>query len=362
MMINMSITKSTSIGDVLIVGAGAIGGVIGAFLHKAHIDVCLINREGSHYRKIKSDGLVIEGYNKSFNIPIKKSFSELDRSYKHVLVAVKNLETNDAIKGVSKILTPKSLVYSLQNGFGNTDIIAKYLPHNNIVAGVVGWGATKVEPGKIRITSKSGNFVLGFETGLHCEDVRLKDIKKKLCYWKPTILTNNIIGYRWAKLLVNSVIAPFGGLFGLSVGDLFKNPRIRKIMSALKEEGIRVADALNIKLEKVDNINIRNFFYKPKIDDNLFTQIKSRLMSNLIAKIGIKRHGKIKSSMLWDLEQKRLTEIDFLNGYICKKGKEVDVETPINSFLVKAIHEIEKGKRKITLENIQELEEVAKSK
>ncbi|MFW9922867.1 MAG: ketopantoate reductase family protein [Candidatus Thorarchaeota archaeon] len=351
--------KNSNINDVLVIGAGAIGGITAAILSKGGIDVQVLTRKGPHFDAIKKNGLIIEGHQEIYHFPVYSNIKDIKNKFNHILVAVKNTSTEDVAKQLKNVLLPTTLVYSLQNGFGNTDILAKYLPKEQIVAGVVGWGATYLGNGWLRITSSTGDFILGFENGRNKDDQRLLDIKKKLDLWKETILTNNILGYRWAKLIVNSVIAPFGGLLGETVGNMLGNPEISPLMGALKNEGIQVADANNIILENVDGLNIRNFFYKPKPEDGFFTKVSRSLMSTIIAKAGAKRHGKIYPSLLVDLQRGLKTEIDFLNGYIERKGKESNLETPINSFLVKAIKEIENGKRKIGMENLGELKQVA---
>ncbi|NHK29795.1 MAG: ketopantoate reductase family protein [Asgard group archaeon] len=350
---------STSIGQVLIIGAGAIGAVTGSILHQANIDVCMINRKSAHFEKLKADGLLIEGQDERVKIPIVSSIKEVSKPYKHILIVVKNNSTENVMKEIKHVLTEESLVYSMQNGFGNTDIMEKFVPRNQVIAGVVGWGATKVEPGLIRITSKTGDFVIGFEHQKSTDDQRLIEMQKWLNLWRPTIVTDNILGFRWSKLIVNTIIAPLGGLLNLSLGELMGDSRVNKSMTDLKEEGLFISDALQIKLEKVDNMNVRSFFYRPKAKDGFFKKMKNSIVSSMINRIGAKRHGKIRSSLLWDLKNGRKTEVDFLNGYIEKKGKELGYETPINSFLVKAIHEIEDGKREIGIHNLADLEAAA---
>ncbi|HUU79372.1 MAG TPA: ketopantoate reductase family protein [candidate division Zixibacteria bacterium] len=355
----MTSREKNNLREILVIGAGAIGGITAAMLFKENIDVQVITRKGSHYDAIKKNGLIIEVYEEPFKIPIECDFKKLKNKFKHILVVVKNIDTKDVAKQLKSLITPESLVYSLQNGFGNVSELAEYVPPNQIVAGVIGWGATYLGNGKLRMTSSSGDFVLGFSSGKDANDPRLLEIKSYLDKFKPTILTNNIQGFRWAKLIVNSVIAPLGGLFGITLGKMIGDPEIGFIMGCLKEEGLLVADTLKIRLEKVDGLDIRNFFYTPRPTDNLFTRLKRTTMSNIIRKVGEKRHGKIYPSLLTDLQRGRKTEIDYLNGYICRKAKEVGLEVPINSFLVKAINEIEKGKRKTGLENLSEIMQIA---
>ena len=252
-----------------------------------------------------------------------------------------------------------TLIYSLQNGFGNTDIMRSYFSPKQIVAGVVSWGASNLGSGKFRLTS-TGDFVLGFENGKNCDNAQLLEARRLLKVWKPTIITPNILGYRWAKLIVNSVIASYGGLLGTSVGEMFRDSVVSNLMLDLGDEGIRVGDAQNIQLEKVAGLNIRNFFYTPQSKDGFLKRFIRTRIVRLMQRVAARRHGEIQSSLLRDLNRGRLTEVDFLNGYIEKKGKEFNIETPINSFLVKAIHEIEKGKRKTGLDNLPELLDAAK--
>jgi len=346
-------------GDILIVGAGAIGGATGAVLFQKGLDVTFVNRKGEHFKQLTTTGIRIEGVEGVVKVPTVSSVKKLKKTFNHILITTKNLATAEVCKDLPQVMTSESLVYSLQNGFGNTEIMAKYLAHEQIVAGVVGWGATKSQPGVIRVTSQTGNFVLGFEGRKSTNDERLQDIKRKLLLWKPTIVTDNILGYRWSKLIVNSIIASYGGLLNISVGEMLGNKRLHPLLAALKEEGLLVASALKIKLEKVDNLDVKAFFYTRKQSDNLIERIKYPILSSIILRLGAKRHGKIRSSLVWDLEHGRKTEVDFLNGYIENKAKEKNLEVPINSFLVKAIHEIERGKRKMGLQNLEELEAVA---
>ncbi|MHA1433896.1 MAG: ketopantoate reductase family protein [Candidatus Heimdallarchaeota archaeon] len=328
---------------VLIIGAGAIGGVTGAIIHQAGVDVSILTRKGKNYDAIKKNGLIIEGIDTPFPVPIYNDIKQLTEPFDHILVAVKNIDTENAIKNLKKLLTNDTLIYSLQNGFGNTDVMRKHLPKEQIVAGVVGWGATYLGEGKFSVTSTSGDFILGFETGKNADDPRLLEIKEMLSIWKPTILTNNILGFRWSKLFVNSIIAPIGGLLRKTVGTMLKDPQIAPIMGFLRDECLLVAEAHNIQLEKVDGMNIRNFFYKPAPNDGFFRRLSGKLMSSIILNVSAKRHGNIYPSLLVDLDRGRKTEVDYLSGYVMKKGKEKNIPTPINAFLVKAIDELAKA-------------------
>ncbi|MEA2070175.1 MAG: ketopantoate reductase C-terminal domain-containing protein, partial [Asgard group archaeon] len=256
--------------------------------------------------------------------------------------------------------TDETLVYSFQNGLGNTEIMARYIPEEQIVAVVIGWGATNLGPGRFKVTSSSGNFVIGFEKSVtQKQQSKLHEMKKMLKCWKPTIITDKIKDYRWAKLIVNSIIAPLGALLGITVGEMFEHVKTRKIMTELKQEALLLVNKLDISLEKVDGIDIQNFFYRPQPQDGFFKRIRRPLMSRIINYIGARRHGNIRSSMLTDLKHDKKTEIDYLNGVLVGKASEINLELPLNAFILKAIKEIEAGKRVVGLHNLVELEKFA---
>jgi 2-dehydropantoate 2-reductase len=348
-------------GDLLIVGAGAIGAVTAAKLYQKNVDVTLLNRKGSNYQAIKKNGVIIDNQ-KGVKVPIYTDDKEINRTFDHVMIAVKNPQTKKALQQIKPLISDETLVYSMQNGLGNTDIMAQIIPRKQIVAGVVGWGSTYLGSGTFRVTSSSGDFILGFEQlpGQKSKK-KITEMKKMLDNWKPTIITNNIEGFRWSKLIVNSIIAPLGGLLGITVGSMFQESAVRAVMTALKEEGLQLATKMGISLEKVDGMDIRNFFYRSKNEDSFLKRLKRTVMSRIINYVGAKRHGKIHSSLLTDLKRGIKTEIEFLNGYLVERGKELGLDLPVNTFLTKAINEIEDGERTIGLHNLTELEAIVGS-
>lgn len=346
---------------ILIIGAGAIGGFTAAMLRKHNYDVSLIDNNPAVVQAIQERGLQIEEYPEPFHIPISSEPKNFEGTFQHIIVAVKSQFTAEVMQSIDGKLAPNGLVYSFQNGLGNTDIMRDYLPNDQIVATVISWAVINDGNGRIRIASTNGDFILGFEEKESLGDKRLLAMKKILSSWQKTVISNNILSYRWTKLIVNSVIAPFGGLLGLPFGKMLKDPRINVLMTKLGLEGIRVVDALQIPLEKVAGLNLRNFYYQPQPHEGWIKRKFKSIIPRIMRKIAVYKHGKIKSTILTDLERGIKTEIDFINGYIVKKGEALGVETPLNRFMVQAIHEIENGKRTIGLDNLPELEAVAHS-
>jgi 2-dehydropantoate 2-reductase len=112
-------------------------------------------------------------------------------------------------------------------------------------------------------------------------------------------------------------------------------------------EAMLVAVAMKMKVPPYANkIDYYRFLKKPGFFGNFYRHLLIRI-------IGFK-YRRLKSSMLQSLERGNKTEIDFLNGYIVQKGQELGVQTPVNSKIVQMIKEIERGKRKIGLDNFEE--------
>ena len=224
--------------------------------------------------------------------------------------------------------------------------MAEVLGADRVIGCVVGWGASQNAPGKLEVTSE-GEFVIGNID--HKSNDRLVPVQKMLDLVYPTRLSNNIMGELFSKLIVNSFINSLGVIGGVRLGQLLTDKRARNIFIELMREAMAVAAAMKITVEpgrggKLD-------YYTFLKGDGVLDDLKRHLTIRLI---GFK-YRKIKSSSLQSIERGRRTEIDFLNGYICDRGRDFNVSTPVNDAVRAMVLEIEEGKRKITLDNINEL-------
>jgi 2-dehydropantoate 2-reductase len=129
---------------------------------------------------------------------------------------------------------------------------------------------------------------------------------------------------------------------------LITNTPLRNIFLKIIEESIEVANALKINIPEYSNqIN----YYKLVSGDSVYHKIRKHLTIRLF---GIK-YRNVKSSGLQSLERGEQTEIDHLNGFLVRKAKETGIDIPVNEQLVKMVHEIESGKRKIGCKNLDEI-------
>ncbi len=199
-------------------------------------------------------------------------------------------------------------------------------------------------PGELEVTSP-GEFVIGNIDSK--PDDRIPMLQEITSAVVPSRISNNIMGELYSKLVVNSCINSLGAITGLKLGKLLSIKQVRKLFIEIMREAIAVADAMKIHVEPGGG---------GKLDYYKFLQ-NSGTVSNWIRHLTIKiiafKYRRIKSSSLQSLERGLPTEVDFLNGYICQKGREHRVRTPVNDTIVTVIKDIESRKLKIGLENLQ---------
>jgi 2-dehydropantoate 2-reductase len=327
--------------NILVVGGGAIGGMIAAYMIEAEYKVTLYDTDKEHVKRINEKGLLIEGFKEKKKIKIP-STTKLTDSYDVVFLSVKSNHTKEAIKTFLPHLKENSLVVSMQNGI-NEDTIAEMIGEKRTIGAVIGWGCTNVEAGHLKQTSE-GNNIIGMLDG--SINSNLEEIKKMLETFTTTEITNNIYGHLWTKLLINCNVASLGVIFGSEIRQLIKNKDIIPIMVGLTNELVTVAQSSGVRLEKFENILDVNL-----LKVNSFNDYKRAVA---IIKIAGEKHQLIKSTIWQDIEKGRKTEIDFLNGYIEKKAEQFGIPTPINSTVLKLVKQIENGKIKPTIKNIND--------
>lgn len=330
---------------IAVIGAGGVGGITGALLAQAGYDVEIVCKHQEIVDLAKSSGMHIMGMRGEHYVRMNavKNIKELSGKKDIVFHATKATDMIDSAKELIPFLNKDSVVVSLQNGICE-DALAAILGRDIVIGCVVGWGATMHSPGNLEMTSK-GEFVIGNIENK--PDIRLPLIRDILSSVLPVKISENIIGYLYSKLIINSCITSLGAVCGLHLGEMLKMKNIRVIFIAIMREAMKVADAMKIKVEPYRGILDYNMLVGR--DNFIFNQL-----AHLMIKIVGMKFRLLKSSMLQSLERGRKTEIDFLNGYICENGRKYNVPTPVNDAIVKIIKEIEAGKREISLKNFEE--------
>ena len=330
---------------VAVVGAGAVGGITAGFLSKNGYDVELVCKHNELAEKVRTQGIRVFGVNGDFHSKMKAvgNVEELSGPKDYVFLATKATDMLDAAKKLLPFLHERSAVVSLQNGICE-EAIAEVVGKQRTIGCVVGWGATMHEPGNLEMTS-TGEFVIGTINGSH--DERLDPVRDMLSSVVPVIVSDNIIGNLYSKLIINSCITSLGAVCGLYLGEMLASRKIRNIFIQIMIEAMDVADKMKLNVEP----------YAGKLNYYTFVEgtgaWKSFKRHAFIRLIGVK-YRRLKSSSLQSLERGKPTEIEYLNGYIVNQGAKFGIPVPVNEMVVKMVREIEGGKRKITPENFND--------
>ena len=304
---------------IAVVGAGAMGSLFGGLLADAGEDVTLIDVWKEHVDTINARGLRIKGISGDRTIEMTSTtdpgkVGPVDL----VIIFVKSYDTAEAARDALPMASDGTVFLSLQNGLGNIDKIAEAAGRHRIIRGVTAQGSTMMGPGEIYHAGE-GPTVIGELNETSTE--RVRRIGKAFDHAGiHTEISSNIMGALWSKVLVNVGINPLTALTGLRNGELLDHREIRQVMKRAVEEAMMVAHSLGIEME-FDNPVEKVY------------EVAEATAAN-------------RSSMLQDVERRRRTEIDALNGAIVELGRRIGVDTPVNDTLVAAVKGLESVRRR----------------
>ena len=331
---------------IAVMGAGAIGGITGALMAGAGEDVTLVDPFSEHVDKINRHGLRVIGELDEHIVKVPAVTPDnLDGTFDLAFLAVKAVDTDDAIEAARGHMSDEAPVVSLQNGIIE-EHIAGLIGGERTIGASTHYSATFEAPGLVNKTSRNG-YIVGELDGKITD--RVIDIGRLLGLVEETEVTDNIWGHLWSKLLINIFTNSFGALTGQLFGDFVQADVGKKLLGVLYTESHDVAVKQGVRLVKLLGVLDPEFLVVRSEED------RTRVAQILDFVAGPDQFGKMKSSMLQDLERGRKTEIDFLNGYIVKKGNEVGVPTPVNEAVVEMVKEVEAGKRQLTIKNLEEI-------
>ncbi len=331
--------------SILVVGAGSIGGISAAFLKNAGYNVEIVCKYEEYKDIIINKGISVNGVKGPLREKMNAHISIRDAGTKKdiIFLAVKATDMVEVAEDLKPFLKQNSMVVSMQNGICEPEL-GKILGNDHVVGCIVGWGATMDKPGELIMTS-GGDFVIGYID--RPEDERLSEIAEIMSVIHPVRISDNMMGHLFSKLIINSCITSLGAITGLLLGEMMCRKKARKLFIEVIREAVELAHLLQVKIEDYGKrLNYYDFIDDSKSFAILRRHIKLRLM-------GLK-YRRLKSSSLQSLERGKLTEIDYLNGYISSNGREYGVPTPVNEAIVKMIHEIEDSKRNISPLNLDD--------
>jgi len=318
---------------IAILGAGAIGSVVGGMLTKAGRDVTLIDQWPDHVEAMKRHGLRLSGTCGEHVVPVRAlhlhELQSIPEPFDAIFLAVKSYDTEWAAQLAAAYLRrPDGVVVDFQNGV-NDERVAEVAGRERTLGCVIVISAGMYEPGHAIRTDTTG---VGFKIGeLDGRDTpRAQALAAILCDVALTKVTPNLWGERWSKLAVNCMGNALAGLSGLGSAEIRLEPGPRRVAIQLGAEAVRVGRALGHEIEPLIGIDAQ------RVVDAAEGRGLAAVEADLAAEA--KRRTGGRPSLLQDVMKHRRTEIDYLNGYVAVQGRTVGVPTPFNDAIVAAVH------------------------
>ena len=299
---------------VTIVGCGAVGSLFAANLAQLDdVEVWAFDLDREHVAAINEHGLRLSGAGEVVGkLRATTDAAELPPS-DFGIVATKCMHTAPAIEATAAAFANGS-VCSVQNGVGNEEVLAQHV--ERVIRGTTFPAGRVVEPGHVQWDVKGDTTIGPFEP----RPAPMADIEQlaDACTrgGMPTQAVADARGPQWRKLIFNAATNPIGALTGLTHGRVVEDAGLRRLVSQLVDEGKAVAAAQGIELD-ADPEELIDHAARPDVAYD---------------------H---KASMLQDVEARRPTEIDYLNGGISRFGREQGVPTPINDAVTALIKGLE---------------------
>ena len=330
---------------ILIWGAGAIGGTLGAYFARAGEDVLLVDIVEPHVDAVNQHGLIIEGPVEAFTQKMRAvTPSGVQGKYKRIILAVKAHHTLEAVRALKPHLADDGSVLSAQNGL-NELVIAQEIGQHRTVGCFVNFGADWLEPGRILFGNRA-IVALGELDGVASE--RAQDYLRLLQIFEPdAVLSPNIWGYLWGKLGYGSILFATA-LTNASMSDNLASERHFAVFHRLGREVMAVARARGVQPLGFNGFDPAAFM--PDAPESLARRSVADMAE-------FNRHTAKTHSGIWrDLAvRKRKTEVDAQIAIIPPLGLEAGVPTPTIQRLVGLIHDIEEGRREQSWDTLDQM-------
>lgn len=320
---------------IYVIGAGAIGSLVGGYLTKklGKENIVLVDIDEEHIKNIKDKGLKI--FDKGQKNPrpqiIDVNITTPDKinreNLEKVILSTKSYSNEEALKG----LREKTEILVLQNGYDER--LNKF---SNSVRGIeFGFACQVKEPGFI-FNAIKGKYVLGSSNGVHSGVREWATLLNKGGIKAET--TKEIEGYLWSKLLINSALNPVSAIKNYSFREIIENEDSRRLFKDIYREGYLIVKK---KVEELGQ-KLGNFIGPPALVNSLF---KNTCLSDFVLSLVAKKFGEVESTMLQDIRKGNPTEINYINGVLINLGKKYNIKTPLNNWIYNEFKKIEKTKK-----------------
>jgi len=317
---------------IAVIGSGAIGNLVAAYLKLKGEDVFLVGRPDS-VKAIKEHGIKVAGVRGSFTVHLSVSDSLIIKPDLAIL-ACKTQDIDQVLKENGALLK-EALILTVQNGIRCDSIAAQYLPQENIISSIIMFGATYLEPGHV-VHNFEGSWIIGriFQAS---PDEKLVALSMLLDKAFPTIISEDIRGMKYLKIFVNANNC-LAAILGVSMQEAFKDLEVSRISIAVWKEGFDLLSKLEIKLVSIPGFPVENLTKLTSMPAQEAAKVFSGIMTKLSSE-------PLYGSILQSIKRQRASEIDYINGEFVNLARHYKLSVPLNNKLVEMVHQVEASKR-----------------
>jgi len=325
---------------IAVIGAGAIGGVVAAYLKKAGEDVVLIGRT-DQVDAINAKGLTVKGVRGTETIKVPAA-TRLDKCYDLVIFAVKTQDLEDAFSHNSEFLEPSGLILTTQNGVQADTILSGHFERDRQLSSIVMFGATYTQPGEITFNFE-GDWIIG--RPLTPLDPTAHGVAEVLGKAFKIVPSTNIMGQKYLKLFVNfNNCIP--ALVGKSMQETFADIDLCRLSIMLLKEGVDIINQANIELVSLPN------FPKERIEGLVKMPIEQA--AGIINKtLTTLSKEPLYGSILQSIMRGKTSEIDFINGEIAHLANHFKMPPTLNAKVVDMVHEVERTGKYFSVQEVK---------
>ncbi len=312
---------------ILVVGCGAIGGVLAGTLLEIGQEVSVLTTNPAIAKALGEHGVRVAGPDAPAPMKPARVLTEPDAGaeYDFILLATQPPQVEDAARSAVAMLAAEGKMVCFQNGLSE-ERVAKICGKERVLGAVVAWGASMLKPGEYERTS-AGGFTLGRLEG--APDELTEELSRLLEAIGPVTLTDNLLGARWSKLAINAAISTLGTIGGDRLGALMRHRYVRRLALDIMTETVQVAQAEGVALEKVSGTLDLNWIALTEAERTAAGSPGLLAKHTLLLAVGA-RYRRLRSSMLAAIERGRPPAVDFLNGEVLGRAPRHGLTAPIN--------------------------------
>jgi 2-dehydropantoate 2-reductase len=331
---------------ILIVGIGALGGTIATRAINAGIPVWLATRSTESAEALRTAGLSLTGIGgsataNSLQVAAIEEYRATDK-FDLILLATKAHAALEVAPLLAELLASNGTLLPIQNG-SVPQILGDQLGRSIVLGGLSNLGATMVEPG-VYEQRNAGHILIGELAGGVSD--RVTRVTEALRGGIEIRVTPNLPGSIWAKLLLNCSVTTIGAVAGQTMRQYLTSSVGQTVFRQMYDEALSVALASGTQPQRMIVEPIPPGWQDKIVPGQEYNAWVDQIMGT---------YGDIKPSMLQDFERGRLTEIDFINGYVSQLGKKLGVPIAMNEATTQMVHRIEKGELRPGTERLDEL-------